>query len=623
MVRTAAASTAASSVPTRLPARPSAWLPASLPVRALLAGLALLPALAFAQADELTRRYQTESIVGWRAPASAADPVKVRLIAFNDFHGNLPTRARAEGAGGPRPMGGAAVLAAYVDEARLWNPKRTLVLVAGDSIGASPPVSGVLRDEPTMEFLNLLADGDCPRLTRDWPRTPAPATTACRVVSTVGNHEFDKGADELERLLYGGKHPDGKVLGRDWKGMRIPFVASNVVRRDGQAPFLPPSVIVDLDGVKIGVIGSVTASTAALVPPQRIASLQFLPEAPPINAEVARLKAAGVHAIVLLIHEGLQTPTTPQSALLSFDETTGRLRDVLRELDPGIDVVVTGHSHRLTNVLLPARDGRPMLVTQARSGGTAYGEIELMIDRGATTNAVVAKAARILTPWADRPPGSSPARRVEKLVEKALEVTAPIEARKVGTAAAALTRAESPSGESVFGNLVADAQRAVVGTDIAFMNRDGIRADIDAGELTWGELRSAQPFGNTVMKLTLTGEQILRLLEQQWSGPHAGNPYLLRPSGLRYTYDLRRPPFQRVVDSETADGLPLDPKRRYTVAANDFIVAGGDFFSVFAEAPDATPVMLDVEALEKYVEAQGGTVKPELDGRVRRLDAPR
>lgn len=611
-------------IPVTSPAAP--FVPARASSLARLACLALLPALALppsparAQADELTRRYQTESIVGWRAPTSAAEPAKVRLLAFNDFHGNLQTRAQAEGAGGPRPMGGAAVLAAYVDEARLWNPKRTLLLVAGDSIGASPPVSGVLRDEPTMEFLNLLADGDCPKLTREWPKTPAPATTRCRVVATVGNHEFDKGADEFERLLYGGAHRDGKVLGRDWKGMRIPFVASNVVRRDGQAPFLPPSVIVDLDGVKIGVIGSVTATTAALVPPQRIASLQFLPEAQPINAEVARLKAAGVQAIVLMIHEGLQSPTTPQSALLQFDETTGRLREVLRELDPGIDVVVTGHSHRLTNLLLPSRDGRPMLVTQARSGGTAYTEIELHIDRAATSDAVLAKAARVLTPWADRPPGSSPNRRVEKLVEAATKATAPIEARKVGTAAVALTRAETPSGESVFGNLVADAQRAMTGAEIAFMNRDGIRADIGAGELTWGELLSAQPFGNTVMKLTLTGEQILRLLEQQWSGPHAERPYLLRPSGLRYTYDLRRPPFQRVVDTETADGLPLDPKRRYSVAANDFIVGGGDFFSVFAEGMDATPAMLDIEALEQYIEAQGGTVQPELDGRVRRLD---
>jgi 5'-nucleotidase len=584
----------------------------------LLSTAVLLPVAAYPQTDELVRRAETETIVGWRAPASAADPVKVRLIGFNDFHGSLETTASLSGAGGTRPVGGAAVLASYVRDARLWNPKRTLVLVAGDAIGASAPPSALLREEPTMAFLNELADGACPRLTRDWTKSAGPIETRCRVVATVGNHEFDRGADELERLLYGGRAPDAK--GRPWPGMKIPYVAANLVRRDGQKPFLPPSAIVDLDGVRIGVIGAVTADTAALVPAQRIAALQFLPEAGPVNAEVARLKAAGVHAIVLVIHEGLQAPTGPQTAMLGYADTTGRLRDVLKDLDPGIDVVVSAHSHKFTNLLLPTKGGKPMLVTQARSHGTSYSEIELTIDRAATRDAVVAKAARILTPWADRPPGLDPDRGVARIVNAAVKETAPIQSRVVGATAVPLTRAETPSGESVFGNLVADAQREATGAEIAFMNRDGIRRDIDAGEITWGEIRTAQPFGNTIMKLTMSGEQILRLLEQQWSGPHAETPYLLRVSGLRYTYDLTRPPGRRVVEIETADGLPLDPRRRYTVAANDFIVGGGDYFSAFAESLDAKPAVLDIEALEGYVKRHGGTVKPELDGRVRRLD---
>jgi 5'-nucleotidase len=583
----------------------------------LLCVAALLPAAAYPQSDELVRRYETESIVGWRAPATAAEPVKVRLIGFNDFHGSLETTARVTGAGGTRPLGGAAVLASYVRDARLWNPKRTLLLVAGDAIGASAPPSALLREEPTMAFLNQLADGDCPRLKRA-PATDAPPVTRCRVVATVGNHEFDRGSAELERLLYGGAAPDAK--GRKWPGMKIPYVAANLVQRDGQKPFLPRSTIVDLDGVRVGVIGAVTADTAALVPAQRIATLQFLPEAGPINAEVARLKAAGTHAIVLLIHEGLQGPNGPQPAILAYEDTVGRLRDVLKDVDPGIDVVVSGHSHKITNLLLPTKGGRPMLVTQARSHGTSYSEIELTIDRAATHDAVVAKAARILTPWADRPPGLDPDRGVARIVAAAVKETAPIQSRVIGNAAVPLTRAETPSGESVLGNLVADAQREAAGTEIAFMNRDGIRRDIDAGEITWGEIRTAQPFGNTIVKLTMTGEQILRLLEQQWSGPHAETPYLLRVSGLRYTYDLSRAPGRRVVEITTGDGQPLDPQRRYTVAANDFLVGGGDYFSAFAESLDGRPAVLDIEALEGYVKRHGGTVKPELDGRVRRLD---
>lgn len=471
-----------------------------------------------------------------------------------------------------------------------------------------------------MAFLNTLAAGKCPTLERDWAARSSPVVTQCRVVATVGNHEFDKGDAELERLLYGGRHPGGRVLGADWKGMRIPYVAANVVRRDGQKPFLPGSVIVELQGAKVGVIGAVTLDTAALVPAQRIAAIQFLPEAPRVNAEIAKLKAQGVNAIVLVLHEGLQTPVTPQPGPLAYGEVTGRLAEIARELEPGVDVIVSAHTHKFSNLMLPGRDGRPILVTQARSYGVGLSEIDLTIDRA--NGEVVAFASRILTPWADTGPGLKPDKAVEKLVAAAAKVTEVQENRPVGTSARELTRAENANGESTLGNLVADAQRAAAGTDFAFMNKGGIRNDLDAGPITWGELRAVQPFGNTLLKMTLSGEQILRLLEQQWSGPHAETPYFLRPSGLAYTYDLRRPVGSRVVDTRDAEGLPLDPLRRYTVVANDFLYGGGDHFSVFAEGLDVHPVMLDVDALEKFVVDAGKPVDADYDGRLRRLDAP-
>lgn len=585
------------------------------------AGLALVPALAHAQqADEVERRLAAEAEVTWRSPDTLYSPVKVRLVGINDLHGHLQTRARAAGSTGARPMGGAAVLKAWIDHERRQMPKRTLVLVAGDSIGASPPVSGLLRDEPTMAFLNELADGKCPPLRREWAATASPVVTQCRVVATVGNHEFDKGDAELERLLYGGRHADGPVLGADWKGMRIPYVAANVVKRDGQKPFLPGSAIVDLKDVKIGVIGAVTLDTAALVPAHRIAAIQFLPEAQRVNAEIAKLKARGVNAIVLLLHEGLATPVTPQPGPLSYSEVTGRLAEIARALEPGVDVIVSAHTHKFTNLMLPGRDGRPILVTQARSYGLGFSETDLTIDRA--NGEVVAFASRILTPWADDGPGLKPDKSVERLVAAAARVTEVQENRAVGAAAGELTRAENADGESTLGNLVADAQRAAAGTDFAFMNKGGIRNDLDAGPVTWGELRAVQPFGNTLLRMTLTGEQILRLLEQQWSGPHAETPYFLRPSGLAYTYDLRRPPGSRVVDTRDADGLPLDPRRNYTVVANDFLYGGGDYFSVFAEGRDVQPVMLDVDALEKYVAGAAAPVTAAYDGRMKRLDVP-
>ena len=592
-------------------------LPRALPL--LIWTVFAAPLTAGAQAtDEVLRRGESAALVGWRAPVSATDPVSVRLLGINDLHGHLEAQTRAAGFPGERPMGGAAVLAAYLEWERDEYPKRTLLLIAGDSIGASAPVSGLLHDEPTMAFLNELAAGTCPKFTRALAARPPPLVTRCRVLATVGNHEFDKGTAELERLLYGGRHADGAVPGRAWDGTRLPWLAANVVRRADRAPLLPPSAIVELDGLRLGVIGAVTLATPALVPAQAIGDLEFLPEAPAVNAEVTRLKAAGVKVIVLVIHEGLSSPQAPQLAPLALEEARGHLADVIRGLDGGIDVIVAGHTHRINNVLLPLRDGRLVLVVEARSEGTAYSAIDLTIDRA--TGAVVAKSARIFTTWGDEGPGRKPVPRIARLVATAASATAASVGRQIGSAAGTIRREQSPSGESALGDLIADAQRAAAGTDFAFMNGGGMRGDLEAGPITFGALYAVQPFGNTVLRLTLTGEQILRLLEQQWSGPYARAPRLLATSGLGYRYDLRRPAGERVVSAVDAAGRPLEPGRRYRVAANDFLVAGGDYYSVFAEGRDLEAVGVDSALLEAYVRAAPGPLTAPPAGRITRLD---
>jgi 5'-nucleotidase len=581
-------------------------------------GLALLAAAAAGRAeerDEVRARRDGDGDVTWRAATSPETTVSVRLLGINDLHGQLEQHLHAQGREGSRPIGGAAVLASYLEAERSAHPGRTLTLIAGDSIGASAIVSGLLRDEPTMAILDELADGDCPPLAREWAARAAPAVTRCHLVATVGNHEFDRGTAELERLLYGGHHPDGPLLGHDWAGIHVPYVVANVVRRDGQQPLLPASVIVDLHGVRIGVVGAVTAETPALVVPERIRDLQFLPEVAPINAAVAALRAAGVRAVVLLIHEGLQAPQTPQPAPLAADELRGRLADVLRGLDGGIDVVVGGHTHKPNNVLVPLKDGSLALVTQALSYGTAYSSIDLLLD--ARTGAVVAKSARIVTTWADEGPGRDPVRKVARIVEKSAKATAAIGSRLIGSAESAIRRGEPTDPESPLGNFVADAQRAIAGTDLAFMNASGLRNDLEAGPITFAMLYDVHPFGNTLVRLTLTGEQVLRLLEQQWSGPHAETPRFLRVSGLRYVYDLSKAAGQRIVAIDDARGEALDPARRYSAVANDFIVGGGDHYSVLAEGAGATPLMTDIAALEAYIRRAPAPVKAALDGRVR------
>ncbi len=581
-------------------------------------GVALLLAaapLAAQQRDELRERRDGAADVGWRAVKSPETTVSVRILGVNDLHGQLERHLKAHGEDLSRPIGGAAVLAAYLEAERADHPGRTLTLFAGDSIGASAIVSGLLRDEPTMAILNELADGDCPLLTRAAANVTAPAVTRCHVVATLGNHEFDRGTAELERLLYGGRHPGGQVLGHDWTGSRIPYVAANVVRRDGQRPLLPSAVIVDLGGVRVGVVGAVTAETASLVVPERIKDLQFLAEAGPINAAVAALRALGVHTVVLLIHEGLQSPTAPAPAALSLDEIHGGLAGVIKNLDGGIDVIVAGHTHKANNLLVPLKDGSLALVTQARSYGTAYSAIDLLLD--AKTGAVVAKSARIETTWGDEGPGHEPARRVARIVEKSVKATAVIGGRLIGTAETAIRRGEPTDPESALGDLVADAQRSVAGTDLAFMNAAGLRNDLEAGPITFAMLFDVHPFGNTLVRLTLSGEQVLRLLEQQWSGPNAETPRFLRVAGLRYVYDLSQPVGRRVIAADDARGDAIDPARRYSVVANDFIVGGGDHYSVLAEGADATPIGSDVAALEAYIRATPGPLKTVVDRRVR------
>ena len=575
---------------------------------------------AHAQASrEFVRELEATAPVSWQAPSTARDPVHIRLLGLNDLHGQLLPRA-AEIGGRTRLVGGAAALAAYIGAGRA-DPAHTLLLIAGDSIGASPAESGLLRDEPTMAVLNELAGHDCPRLTPAWRAAASPVVTRCHTLATLGNHEFDRGVSELERLLYGGRHPTGLVLGHDWQGTRIPYLAANVLERQGGAPLLPAAAIVTLEGVRIGVIGAVTAQTPGIVVANRVADLNFTSEAPAINAQVETLRARGVKTVVLVIHEGLVAPVTPQTvAPRALDELEGRLTEVLRGLDGGIDVVIAGHTHKLNNVLVPLRDGTVALVTQAISAGAALSVTDLTIDRA--TGAVVAKSARIAMAWADAGPGLEPVRAVTRIVTAAARETAAIVARPIGVAGPGLTRAETPSGESPLGNVIADAQRAAAGADFAFVNAGGVRSDVPAGPINFGTLYAVEPFGNLVMRVTLTGAQVLRLLEEQWSGAHAAVPRYLRPSGLHYVFDLRRAPGAGVVAAWDAANRPLDTAHRYTVAINDFLLGGGDFYPVLGEATDAKEVMTDIAALEAWVRRAPGPVQGVLDGRMQRLDSP-
>lgn len=522
----------------------------------------------------------------------------VRLLGFNDFHGNLVTTRKVDG----RPVGGAAVLAAYLTAAANEVGGNALIIHAGDHVGASPPVSGLLQDEPSIQFLNALGNSSCSVEARDNP--------ACNLVGTLGNHEFDEGRAELLRLVYGGDSPRGPFLEVPYKGAAFSYVCANVVDTTTGAPLLAPFVIRRVGNVRVGVVGAVVRHTPTIVMPTGVAGLTFRDEAEAINDAVDALLREGIRAIVVTIHQGgEQSPYTGATAEGVAPE--GDILPIMNRLHDEVDVVISGHAHQFTNAFVRNQTGKSMLVTQAFSAGTAFAQIDVQVD--AVTGDIVHKTAQVVTTFADVLPGSQPDPRILKLVQRAEEVVVPRINRVVGRANVAVTRAPNESGESAIGNLVADAQRAKAKTDFALTNRGGLRADLDAGEVTWGELYTIQPFGNSLVRMDITGAQLVELLERQWAVPDAVRT--LHTSGFSYRWDAERPVGTKVLDVST-NGAPIDRNKLYSVAMNAFMADGGDGFRGGSMGRDKVTLGSDLEALVEYVEAQPNGVTPIIDGRV-------
>lgn len=531
-------------------------------------------------------------------------PVPVQLLAINDFHGQLSAGRLVTS----RPVGSAGVLKAYIDAAQAGQEDHTFILHAGDHVGASPAASALLQDEPAISFLNLFANRYC-NIGRDYPR--------CNVVGTLGNHEFDEGKKEMLRLIRGGNHPNGPFLERVYRGARFAYVSANVVNAKTGRPILPPYVIKKVQGIPIAFIGSVLEQTPTIVTPTGVAGLRFLDEADTINSYVPELKRKGVHAIVVLIHQGGRQTTYGGTTDPTRTTITGPdILDIVNRLDDEIDVVVSGHAHSFTNALLPNQNGKKILVTQAFSASTAYGDIDLELDRA--TGEVISKTASIITTFADVAPGTTPDADATALTAAAEAKVAPLVNQIIGTAMGDILDDQNTAGESALGNFIADAQRAATGTDFAFMNPGGIRADLLAGDVTWGELFTIQPFGNTLVKLNMTGQQIYDVLNQQWAAPQPF-PRILQISGLTYTWDNALPANARIVEVRKG-GVAIDKSAVYTVTANNFIAAGGDNFTVFTQGTNQIGGPVDLDALISYIESLAQPFSAVIEGRITRLN---
>jgi 5'-nucleotidase len=520
------------------------------------------------------------------AGAAPSGTVDVQILALNDFHGNLMPPAGSSGRVGSIDAGGVEFLATHIKNLRAQNPN-TVVVSAGDLIGASPLLSALFHDEPTIEAFNLIG--------LDF--------------NAVGNHEFDEGWHELQRMQYGGCHPvDGCQDGDGFDGANFQFLAANVVRKDNGKTIFPAYKIRSFAGAKIAFIGMTLKGTPSIVTPSGISDLNFLDEADTVNALVPELKAKGVKTIVVLVHEGgVQASPSPYNGCVGI---SGPIVDIVNRLDPEVDAVISGHTHQPYNCVINGK-----LVTSAFSFGRLVTKVDLTIDRG--TGQVTGMQANNLIVTRDVPKDSL----LTALIDKYNAIAAPLANRIIGSITADITRANSAAGESTLGDVIADAQLYATvpanlgGAQIAFMNPGGIRADLiyagsPAGEgdgnVTYGEVFTVQPFGNSLVTMTLTGTQVDTLLEQQFSGCgiQNANRILQVSQGFTYSWSMSAPPCSKV-DAATImlNGAAIDPNASYRVTVNSFMADGGDNFVVLTQGTDRLGGAVDVDAFESYMQA--------------------
>ncbi|TLS47377.1 hypothetical protein FE633_04990 [Streptomyces montanus] len=534
--------------------------------------------------------------------------VDVQLLSFNDFHGNLePPTGRDANLGSkldPKSttVGGAEYLAARLGQLR-EGTDASLTVAAGDIIGASPFLSGLFHDEPTVESME--------KLHLD--------------VTSVGNHEFDEGTDELLRMQNGGCHPKDGCYIKDepYDGAEFPWLAANVTDRTTGEPLLAPTWIKKVDGVKLGFIGMTLEGTPEVTGQSGIKSVRFLDEVETANAAAGKLREQGVEAIVVLLHEGgIQAGSYGQC-----DGISGPIVDIAKHLDPAIDAVVTGHTHQPYICSLPDPDGEPRMVTSASSFGRVVTETRLPVDR--RTGDVVRDQVAAMNHLVTRT-GAKDAEQTT-VIDKWKELSAPLANRIVGEVTADITRSETRDAESDLANLVADAQLAATaapekgGAQIALMNPGGVRADLvyasstggeAPGEITYAEAFAVQPFAGTLVTVDLTGAQIEKILEEQFndSGTRAPTLILGVSRGLTYSYSGSAPVGDRIdPESIKLNGGTLQPDATYRVAANTFLAAGGDGFTTFAKGTNPVGGGDDIAALTDYLTAQSPVAPPGTD----------
>lgn len=513
-----------------------------------------------------------------RGAAQQPRAVTVQLLAINDFHGNLEPPAGADGMVNQIPAGGAEYLTTHLRNAVRDNPNSILV-GAGDLMGASPLISGLFHDGPAIEALNAMN----------------------LAVTSIGNHEMDHGPAELLHRI---------------EGARYQYLAANVVRAGTQDETILPAIAVrTVGGVKIGFIGETLEGTGNLIAPEAAQGLKFLEESGAANNAAAQLERDGVHAIVLLIHQGgRQRPASGLADPNGCENFDGDIKSVVSKLSPAIKVVISAHTHEFYNCMLGGHT-----VTSASSYGRMFTRVNLTIDPASDTIQSVSAKNEVVT----RDVTPDPAQTA--IIEKYRPGAAQIADQSVGSVTGEISRMKNEAGESAMGDVIADAQLASTkasekgGAEIAFTNSGSIRTGIEGPKVSYGNLYTAQPFSNQLTVHTMTGDMIRRLLEQQFKAD--GGVNILQVSeGFTYRYRLHAPAGQHVVaGSIMLHGRAIAAADKVRVEASDFLIGGGDGFTIFHEGVDSIVGQVDVDALADYFRAHS-SVAPGVRNRIVRVD---
>jgi len=500
---------------------------------------------------------------------ASKENIKVQLLGLNDFHGQLDTDTKVTLNGQEVLAGNMEYTAAAMKQREATNPN-TLLVHAGDMIGGSPLISALFQDEPTVEVMEAMGFD----------------------VGTVGNHEFDEGIDELKRMINGGEHPKGT---KGYDGMNFPVIAANAYDTSTGQLITQPYAIKEVGGKKIGFIGVVTQETPSMIIRKGNETLEIRDEVEAINHYTEILKQQGIEAIVVLAHN----PTLQTGKTDLFDAT-----DIAEKVDDEVDVIFAAHNHVFVD-----KEVDNKLIVQAYSYGSAFSDVDLELD--AVTGEIVKKEAEVVTVYQkDYTPDST----VSAIMKKYEDLIAPIKAEIVGDSMQTLPKgypSTEMNGDIALGNLIADGMKYAMNADFAMMNGGGVRAQLDAGEVTFGDLFAIQPFGNILNKVNLSGADLETVLNNQITDK--GLDFHI--AGFKYTWDSST---KKVVNILLPDGSKIDPNKEYSVVVNNYMY-GNVKYGIGQLSTNLEIGTDDLQATINYVKTLPKPFKYEIEGRIQKV----